>query len=255
MLRNRASAADRLEFCHEAEMMLQLDSNYLVRLVGVCIQQAPWLMVLEFLKYGDLRNSLKAAAGKGLKFELSEQIRILVQIAKGMEFMEKNDMVHMDLAARNCLLGSKNACKVGVLVSQVVCVRIPLFGWVGNVSSLISMSHWSTRVCAVVFRFLQKFCYSSESMFTVLYCTLSLANLQVADFGLTVKLEGGKEFHVADIHQKLPIKWCAIESLENRRFSAASDVWAFGIVAWEVFEYGLMPCESSRPQSTSRLSL
>lgn len=113
MLRNRATAGDRLEFIHESEMMLELDSEYLVRLVGVCIQQAPWLMVLEFLEYGDLRNVLKAAAGKGLKFTLPEQLRILLDVACGMEFMEKKRMVHMDLAARNCLVGGNNKCKVG----------------------------------------------------------------------------------------------------------------------------------------------
>jgi len=174
MLRNRASAVDRLEFIHEAEMMLELDSKFLVRMVGVCIQQAPWLMVLEFLEYGDLRNVLKAAAGKRLQFELSEQIRLMIQIATGMEFMEKNRMVHMDLAARNCLIGKGNLCKV-------------------------------------------------------------------ADFGLTVQLDEDIDHHIADIHQKLPIKWCAMESLRDRRFSSASDVWAYGVTAWEILEYGIMP--------------
>jgi serine/threonine protein kinase len=58
---------------------------------------------------------------------------------------------------------------------------------------------------------------------------------------MTVKLEDGVDHHIADMHQKLPIKWCALESLEQRRFSSASDVWAFGVVVWEVFEYGIMP--------------
>jgi hypothetical protein len=34
------------------------------------------------------------------------------QVATGMEFMEQNRMLHMDLAARNCLVGKGNMCKV-----------------------------------------------------------------------------------------------------------------------------------------------
>lgn len=36
----------------------------------------------------------------------------MVDIAAGMEFCEKNDVVHMDLAARNCLIGDDNLLKV-----------------------------------------------------------------------------------------------------------------------------------------------
>jgi hypothetical protein len=49
-------------------------------MIGVCIQQPPWLMVLEFFEYGDLRNVLKAAASKNLGFELPEQLRIFRQV-------------------------------------------------------------------------------------------------------------------------------------------------------------------------------
>ncbi len=33
----------------------------LVSIVGIVIQQKPWLMVLEYLRYGDLRGVLKAS--------------------------------------------------------------------------------------------------------------------------------------------------------------------------------------------------
>lgn len=38
----------------EAEVMVALSDDSLVRMVGVAVQQPPWLVVLEFMPYGDL---------------------------------------------------------------------------------------------------------------------------------------------------------------------------------------------------------
>lgn len=112
MLRGAASEADRMEFIREAEVMLELDHPNLVSLIGVCVQQAPWLIVLEFLDNGDLRTILKACVTKGVKLAYFEQLKWMVDISAGMSFLEKKNLIHMDLAARNCLLGVDNTLKV-----------------------------------------------------------------------------------------------------------------------------------------------
>ncbi len=52
MLHTNAGAGDRAEFLREAESMLEFDHPNLVRLVGVAVQQRPWLCVLEFMRFG-----------------------------------------------------------------------------------------------------------------------------------------------------------------------------------------------------------
>ena len=60
---------------------------------------------------------------------------------------------------------------------------------------------------------------------------------KVADFGLALQ-----DSDASDINTKLPVKWTAPECLETgTRFSKWSDVWAFGILMWEVFTFGEMP--------------
>lgn len=58
--------------------------------------------------------------------------------------------------------------------------------------------------------------------------------VKVADFGLTRALPDDQDYWQSKSVMKLPVKWCAIESLDDRVFSEGSDVWAFGIVMWEI---------------------
>ena len=37
------------------------------------------------------------------------------------------------------------------------------------------------------------------------------------------------------------MKWMAPESVQERKYSSASDVWSFGILCWECFAYGEKP--------------
>ena len=113
MLKAVADKAAKAEFIRECQMMLKCDGHEnLVNMVGVAVQQAPWLCVLEYMEYGDLRSVLKAADEKFLKLDTGEQIFISQQLAAGCAWVAKAGLIHMDLAARNVLIGSGNRCKI-----------------------------------------------------------------------------------------------------------------------------------------------
>jgi serine/threonine protein kinase len=54
ILASTSSLKDRTAFIDEAEVMDKLDHRNLVRLIGVAMQQRPWLSVIEFCPFGDL---------------------------------------------------------------------------------------------------------------------------------------------------------------------------------------------------------
>ncbi|XP_028933748.1 ephrin type-A receptor 1 isoform X1 [Ornithorhynchus anatinus] len=64
---------------------------------------------------------------------------------------------------------------------------------------------------------------------------------KVSDFGLSRLLENDTEGTYETQGGKIPIRWTAPEAIAHRIFTAASDVWSFGVVMWEVLSFGDKP--------------
>jgi hypothetical protein len=62
---------------------------------------------------------------------------------------------------------------------------------------------------------------------------------KVSDFGLS--RQGHAYYFNPNDQKKRPVKWTAPEALAYNRYSAASDVWSFGIVLWEMSSHGMDP--------------
>jgi serine/threonine protein kinase len=61
---------------------------------------------------------------------------------------------------------------------------------------------------------------------------------KVSDFGMSRNTEDADYYYS---RSKLPIRWCAPECLENGRFSSSSDVWAYGVLLYEIWTSADLP--------------
>lgn len=69
-------------------------------------------------------------------------------------------------------------------------------------------------------------------------CLLSAKNeIKISDFGLA----DNKGMTIDHSLDKLPIKWLAPETMQDKVYSLKSDIWAFGIMVWEIFADGDEP--------------
>ena len=64
--------------------------------------------------------------------------------------------------------------------------------------------------------------------------------VKITDFGIAKFLDMN-EYQYKAQGGKMPIKWLALECIQQRVFTHKSDVWAFGVTVWELLEYGGKP--------------
>lgn len=64
--------------------------------------------------------------------------------------------------------------------------------------------------------------------------------VKISDFGLSRDVYSSDYYRVQS-KSLLPVRWMPPEAIMYGKFTTESDIWAFGVVLWEIFSYGLQP--------------
>ena len=97
-------------FLQEARVMFDLDHNFIVKLLGVCLNE-PIMLVQELVINGSLLNYIQLPMNRNV-ISVNTFKLWAGEIACGMCFLESKRFVHRDLAARNILVSSPNVVKI-----------------------------------------------------------------------------------------------------------------------------------------------
>ncbi|CAF3729180.1 unnamed protein product [Rotaria sordida] len=101
------NAQARKNFINEALLLQQYKHKNIVKFLGIAAIHDPLMIIMELIEQGSLNNYLK-----NNELRVPQLIQMCYDIAKGMEYLEKHNIIHRDLAARNCLVDKKNRIKV-----------------------------------------------------------------------------------------------------------------------------------------------
>jgi len=80
------------EFLKEASVMKRLKHPHLVQLLGVCTQQMPFFIIMEFMEKGNLLDFIQGPEGADL--QPVTLVYMGQQIADGMAYLEKYNVIH-----------------------------------------------------------------------------------------------------------------------------------------------------------------
>ena len=82
---------------------------------------------------------------------------------------------------------------------------------------------------------------------------LGMAQLKLCDFGLARQVT--EDEYIAEMNEKVAVRWSAPEVLQALRFSTASDIWAAAVLFWEIFSGGELPFEGLNNTQVTQVTI
>ncbi|KAK0132562.1 ALK tyrosine kinase receptor [Merluccius polli] len=109
------SEQDELDFLMEALIISKFSHQNIVCCIGVSLKALPRFILLELMAGGDLKSFLRETRPRlehPSSLSMVDLLNVARDIARGCQYLEENQFIHRDIAARNCLLTCKGPGRV-----------------------------------------------------------------------------------------------------------------------------------------------
>ncbi|XP_012277648.1 tyrosine-protein kinase-like otk isoform X2 [Orussus abietinus] len=114
------------EFKRHLDLFHKLNHENVAKLIGLCRDEEPDYMILEYTDWGDLKQFLIASRKdsssspthepkpRAPQLSVAQILSLANQVARGLKHLADNRLVHKDIATRNCLIASNLTIKISL---------------------------------------------------------------------------------------------------------------------------------------------
>lgn len=195
---------DIASLVREMEVMKIIGKHInIINLLGCCSQNGPLYVIVEFAPHGNLKDFLNK--NRPLSPDCEQQQDIKMMIMNG-----ENGPSHVPAASMpQHQLTEKHLLSFAFQIAR-------------------GMEYLASRRCIHRDLAARNVLVSDDYV------------MKIADFGLARDIQD-TDYYRKNTNGRLPIKWMAPESLQEKFYDSQSDVWSYGILLWEIMTYGAQP--------------
>ncbi|KAB5533244.1 hypothetical protein PHYPO_G00129570 [Pangasianodon hypophthalmus] len=251
MLKEKHQAVEKEALMSELKMLTYIGHHInIVNLLGACTGPGPIYLIFQFCRYGDLLNYLKnnrehfcKSLTDAFNKDRFSSLYNYQQKRNSSDFVQSGDNPYMPMAPVNkeqeALLSSTDINEDIFENEDEEDLRTLTY------EDLLSFSY---QVAKGMEFLSSKNCIHRDLAARNILVTRSRL-VKIGDFGLARDIENDSNYVVRG-NARLPVKWMAPESIFKGMYTMESDVWAYGILLWEIFSLGVTPYPGIKVDNT-----